>query len=68
MIKKILKKLSLLFGKKYSIDKAREEMVKEFRKNPMTFSNSNYRPTSLSLKIDSFMMGLGEWRNNRRRY
>ena len=67
MIKKILKKLSLLFGKKYSIDKAREEMVKEFRKNPMTFSNSNYRPTSFSLKIDSFMIGLGEWRNNHRR-
>ena len=67
MIKKILKKLSLLFGKKYSIDKAREEMVKEFRKNPMAFNNSNYRPTSFSLKIDSFMMGLGEWRNNHRR-
>ena len=67
MIEKILKKLSLLFGKKYSIDKAREEMVKEFRKNPMIFNNSNYRPTSFSLKIDSFMMGLGEWRNNHRR-
>ena len=67
MIKKILKKLSLLFGKKYNIDKAREEMVKEFRKNPMIFTNSNYRPTSFSLKIDSFMMGLGEWRNNHRR-
>ena len=65
MIKKIL---NLLFGKKYSIDKAREEMVKEFHRNPMTFSNSNYRPTSFSLKIDSFMMGLGEWRNNHRRY
>ena len=67
MIKKILKKLSLLFGKKYSIDKAREDMVKEFHRNPMTFNNSNYRPTSFSLKIDSFMMGLGEWRNNHRR-
>ena len=67
MIKKILKKLSLLFGKKYSIDAAREEMVKEFHRNPMTFTNSNYRPTSFSLKIDSFMMGLGEWRNNHRR-
>lgn len=64
MIKKIL---SLLFGNRYNIDKAREEMVKEFRKNPMTFSNSSYRPTSFSLKIDSFMMGLGEWRNNHRR-
>lgn len=64
MIKKII---NLLFGKRYSIDKAREEMVKEFRKNPMTFSNSSYRPTSFSLKIDSFMMGLGEWRNNHRR-
>ena len=67
MIEKILKKLSLLFGKKYSIDKAREEMVKEFHRNPMTFNNNNYRPTSFSLKIDSFMMGLGEWRNNHRR-
>jgi len=67
MIEKILKKLSLLFGKRYSIDNAREEMVKEVRKNPMTFNNSNYRPTSFSLKIDSFMMGLGEWRNNHRR-
>ena len=67
MIKKILKKLSLLFGKKYSIDKAREEMVKEFQKNPMAFNNNYYRPTSFSLKIDSFMMGLGEWRNNHRR-
>ena len=65
MIKKIL---NSLFGKKYSIDKAREEMVKEFHRNPMTFNNSNYRPTSFSLKIDSFMMGLGEWRNNHRRY
>ena len=64
MIKKII---NLLFGKRYSIDKAREEMVKEFRKNPMIFNNSNYRPTSFSLKIDSFMMGLGEWRNNHRR-
>lgn len=63
MIKKIL---NSLFGKKYSIDAAREEMVKEFRKNPMAFNNSNYRPTSFSLKIDSFMMGLGEWRNKRR--
>lgn len=68
MIEKILKKLSLLFGKRYSIDKAREEMVKEFHRSPMTFTNSNYRPTSFSLKIDSFMMGLGEWRNNHRRY
>ena len=68
MIEKILKKLSLLFGKEYNVDKAREDMVKEFRKNPMIFNNSNYRPTSFSLKIDSFMMGLGEWRNNRRRY
>ena len=67
MIEKILEKLSLLFGKKYSIDEAREEMVKEFRKNPMAFNNSNHRPTSFSLKIDSFMMGLGEWRNNHRR-
>lgn len=67
MIEKILKKLSLLFGKRYSIDKAREEMVKEFYRNPMTFTNSNYRPTSFSLKIDSFMMRLGEWRNNHRR-
>ena len=67
MIKKILKKLSLLFGKEYNIDKAREEMVKEFRKNPMMFNNSNYRPTSISLKNDSFIIGLGEWRNNRRR-
>ena len=64
MIKKIL---NSLFGKKYSIDKAREEMVKEFRKNPMTFSNSNYRPSSFSLKIDSFMMGVDDWRNKRRR-
>lgn len=68
MIKKILKKLSLLFGKEYSIDKAREEMVKEFRKNPMAFNNSNYRPSSFSLKIDSFMMGVDDWRNNHRRY
>ena len=67
MIKKILKKLSLLFGKKYSIDAAREEMVKEFHRNPMTFSNSNYRPSSFSLKIDSFMMGVDDWRNKRRR-
>ena len=67
MIEKILKKLSLLFGKKYSIDKAREEMVKEFHRNPMTFSNSNYRPSSFSLKIDSFMMGVDDWRNNHRR-
>ena len=67
MIEKILKKLSLLFGKKYSIDKAREEMVKEFQKNPMTFNNSNYRPSSFSLKIDSFMMGVDDWRNKRRR-
>lgn len=67
MVKKILKKLSLLFGKKYSIDKAREEMVKEFHRNPMTFSNSNYRPSSFSLKIDSFMMGVDDWRNKRRR-
>ena len=67
MIKKILKKLSLLFGKKCSIDKAREEMVKEFRKNPMTFNNSSYRPSSFSLKIDSFMMGVDDWRNNHRR-
>ena len=67
MIKKILKKLSLLFGKKYSIDKAREEMVKEFHRNPMTFSNSSYRPSSFSLKIDSFMMGVDDWRNKRRR-
>jgi len=65
MIKKIL---NLLFGKKYSIDKAREEMVKEFHRNPMTFSNSNYRPSSFSLKIDSFMMGVDDWRNNHRRY
>ena len=64
MIKKIV---SLLFGKRYSIDKAREEMVKEFRKNPMTFNNSNYRPSSFSLKIDSFMMGVDDWRNKRRR-
>lgn len=67
MIEKILKKLSLLFGKRYSIDKAREDMVKEFHRNPMAFNNNNYRPTSFSLKIDSFMMGLGEWRNNHRR-
>ena len=67
MIKKIFEKLSLLFGKKYSIDKAREEMVKEFHRNPMTFSNSNYRPSSFSLKIDSFMMGVDDWRNKRRR-
>lgn len=40
MIKKIL---NSLFGKKYSIDKAREEMVKEFHRNPMAFNNSNYR-------------------------
>ena len=52
MIKKILKKLSLLFGKKYSIDKAREEMVKEFRKNPMTFNNSNYRFWSNVISVD----------------
>lgn len=64
MIKKIL---SLLFGKRYSIDKAREEMVKEFHRNPMTFNNSNYRPSSFSLKIDSFMMGVDDWRNNHRR-
>ena len=64
MIKKIL---NLIFSKKYSVDIAKEEMVKEFHKNPMTFTNSNYRPTSFSLKIDSFMMGLGEWRNNHRR-
>lgn len=67
MIEKILKKLSLLFGKKYNIDKAREEMVKEFYRNPMTFNNSNYRPSSFSLKIDSFMIGLDDWRNKRRR-
>ena len=65
MIKKIL---NLFFGKRYTIDEARSNMVKEFHRNPMTFTNSNYRPTSFSLKIDSFMMGLGEWRNNRRRY
>lgn len=67
MIKKILKKLSLLFGKKYSIDEARSNMVKEFHRNPMTFSNSNYRPSSFSLKIDSFMMGVDDWRNKYRR-
>ena len=64
MIKKIL---SLLFGKRYTIDEARSNMVKEFRKNPMTFNNSNYRPSSFSLKIDSFMMWLDDWRNNHRR-
>lgn len=64
MIKKIL---SLFFGKRYSIDKAREEMVKEFHKNPMTFTNSNYRPSSFSVKIDSFMMGLDDWQNKHRR-
>lgn len=64
MIKKIL---NLFFGKRYTIDEARSNMVKEFHRNPMTFSNSNYRPSSFSLKIDSFMMGLGEWRNNHRR-
>lgn len=63
MIKKIL---SLLFGKRYDIDKAREDMVKEFRRNPMTFNNSNYRPSSFSLKIDSFIMGVDDWRNKRR--
>ena len=63
MIKKIL---NSLFGKKYSIDKAREEMVKEFYRNPMTFSNSNYRPSSFSVKIDSFMMGLDDRRNKHR--
>lgn len=56
-----------LFGKRYDIDKAKEDMVKEFHRNPMTFNNSNYRPTSFSLKIDSFMMGVNEWRNNLRR-
>ena len=64
MIKKIW---NLIFGKRYGIDKAREEKVKEFRKNPMTFNNSNYRPSSFSLKIDSFMMGVDDWRNKRRR-
>lgn len=64
MIKNII---SLLFCKRYNIDKAKDNMVKEFRKNPMTFTNSNYRPTSFSLKIDSFMIGFGEWRNNHRR-
>lgn len=64
MIKKIL---NLFFGKRHTIDEARSNMVKEFHRNPMTFSNNNYRPTSFSLKIDSFMMGLGEWRNNHRR-
>ena len=63
MIKKIL---NLLFSKRYSIDKAREEMVKEFHRNPMTFTNSNYRPSSFSVKIDSFMMGLDDWRNKHR--
>ena len=58
----------MFFGKRYTIDEARSNMVKEFQKNPMTFNNNNYRPTSFSLKIDSFMMGLGEWRNNHRRY
>ena len=58
---------NFVFGKRYDIDKAREDMVKEFRRNPMTFNNSNYRPTSFSLKIDSFMMGVNEWRNNLRR-
>lgn len=64
MIKKIL---NLFFGKRYTIDEARSNMVKEFRKNPMTFNNSNYRPSSFSLKIDSFMMGVDDWRNNFRR-
>ena len=64
MIKKIL---NLFFGKRYTIDEARSNMVKEFHRNPMTFNNRSYRPTSFSLKIDSFMMGLGEWRNNHRR-
>jgi len=58
---------NFVFGKRYDIDKAREDMVKEFHRNPMTFNNSNYRPSSFSLKIDSFMMGVNEWRNNLRR-
>ena len=30
------------------------------RVKPLAFTNSNYRPSSFSLKIDSFMLGLDE--------
>lgn len=56
MIKKFI---NFVFGKVRSTERTR-------RVKPLAFTNSNYRPSSFSLKIDSFMLGLDEWRNNHR--
>ena len=51
---------SALKTKKCPVGNANTHRVK-----PLTFTNSNYRPSSFSLKIDSFMLGLGEKQKKR---
>lgn len=51
---------SALKTKKCPVGNANTHRVK-----PLAFTNSNYRPSSFSLKIDSFMLGLGEKQKKR---
>jgi hypothetical protein len=55
MIKKLI---DFVFGKVHSTERTR-------RVKPLAFTNSNYRPSSFSLKIDSFMLGLDEKQKKR---
>lgn len=55
MIKKLI---DFVFGKVRSTERTR-------RVKPLAFTNSNYRPSSFSLKIDSFMLGLDEKQKKR---
>ena len=55
MIKKLI---DFVFGKVRSTERTH-------RVKPLAFTNSNYRPSSFSLKIDSFMLGIDEKQKKR---
>lgn len=61
------------FDKQYRIELGKEEMIKRWRANPMTFMQNCYGTTlppfaGLRLNVAAKIMEIGDWRNRYGRY
>lgn len=68
LISKIKYFFKRLFNKQYRIEQGKEQMIKRWRANPMTFMQDCYGTTlppfaGLRLNIASKIMEISDWRN-----
>jgi len=68
LINKIKYFFKKLFNKQYRIELGKEEMIKRWRANPMTFAQNSSGSTlppfaGLRLNVAAKIMEIGDWRN-----